>query len=177
KTPTNPLFGQGNANTYFLNGKELPELFFTRGITYSFSVLAPAHPFHISTDLTGGNANFIVVNGQTGAPTQNGTVTFTPNNTHPALLYYPCQFHQFMGWKVNIANGYCVEDPSGLKAGTYTVIVSDANGCTATAQYQITEQVSSLTLASTITDASCGFPNGAIDLDISGGNGPYTAMW
>jgi hypothetical protein len=177
KTPTNPLFGQGNANTYFLNGKELPELFLTRGITYSFSVLAPAHPFHISTDLTGGNANFIVVNGQTGAPTQNGTVTFTPNNTHPALLYYPCQFHQFMGWKVNIANGYCVEDPSGLKAGTYTVIVSDANGCTTTAQYQITEQVSSVTLASTITDASCGFPNGAIDLDISGGNGPYTAMW
>lgn len=177
KTPSDPLFGLGNPNGYFIDGVEEKELFLTRGITYTFNVLTPGHPFHISTDNVGGNANFIVANGQSGAPTQSGTVTFQPSSSTPNLLYYPCQFHQFMGYKVNIGNGYNIEDLTNVKAGIYTVIVSDANGCTTTAQYTITELPSPITLQANVTDAICNSNTGGIDLTISGGVAPYTIIW
>ncbi len=177
KTASNPLFGQGSSIGYFIDGVEAKELFLTRGITYSFSVLTPSHPFHISTDNVGANATFIVTNGQSGAPTQNGTVTFKPSSVTPNLLYYPCQFHQFMGYKVNITNGFATEDISNLKAGKYTVIVADANGCTTSAQYTVTELPSPVTLTANITNAICSSSTGAIDLTISGGVAPYSISW
>ena len=86
------------------------------------------HPFHISTDSIGGNTTNIVSNGQTGAPTQNGTVFFKPNNSHQSQLYYPCGIHTYMGWRVHNQNGYCVENPQNFHAGQYTVVVTDSNG-------------------------------------------------
>ncbi|MCX6292109.1 MAG: MopE-related protein [Bacteroidetes bacterium] len=178
KTSGDPYFGRGNLNTYFVNGTEAKELFLTRGISYTFNVLTPAHPFHISTDSIGGNANFIVNNGQSGAPTQNGTVSFTPNNTHPSLLFYDCQFHQYMGYRANVVNGYCVEDPVNLPAGIYSVVVTDANGCTTTAQYTISELPSSLSLSANVTGVSCsGVRNGSINLTVTGGQSPYSICW
>ena len=177
KTAASPLFNQGISVGYVIDGVEGKELFLTRGISYNFSVLSPGHPFHISTDPTGGNTNFLVASGQTGAPTTSGTVAFRPNSGHPSLLYYPCGVHALMGWKVNILNGYCVEDPANLKAGIYSVIVSDANGCTTSAQYTVSEIPSTLSLSTNVTNASCGLSNGAIDLQITGGTGPYTSRW
>lgn len=177
KTPTDPLFGQGNPNVYYIDGIEAKELYLTRGIAYSFNVLTPAHPFHISTDLTGGNANFLVSNGQTGAPSQNGVVTFTPNSNHPSLLYYPCQFHSFMGYKVNIINGQQTEDLNDLNPGIYNVVVTDANGCTAMSQFQINELPSPVTVTGNVTNSVCGTYTGSVELIISGGIPPYTAIW
>jgi hypothetical protein len=37
------------------------------------------------------------------------------------------------------SNGYNGEDPTGLTAGTYTIIVTDANGCTVTDIFTLTE--------------------------------------
>ncbi len=177
KTASNPLFGLGSTSGFILDGVEAKELFLTRGITYSFSVLTPSHPFHISTDNIGGNATFLVTNGQSGAPTQNGTVTFKPSSVTPNLLYYACQFHQFMGYKVNITNGFATEDVTNLKAGKYTVIVADANGCSTSAQYTVIELPSPVTLNASITNAICSSSTGAIDLTVSGGVAPYTISW
>ncbi|HOS47762.1 MAG TPA: SprB repeat-containing protein [Bacteroidia bacterium] len=177
KTITDPLFGQGNPNVFYIDGVEAKELYLTKGISYSFNVLTPAHPFQISTDLIGGNANFLVNNGQTGAPSQNGVVTFTPNNSHPSLLYYPCQFHTFMGYKVNIINGQQTEDVNNLNPGIYNVLVTDANGCTAISQYQVNELPSPVSVSGTITNSICGTYTGSVELDISGGVPPYTVIW
>ncbi|HLP52095.1 MAG TPA: T9SS type A sorting domain-containing protein [Chitinophagales bacterium] len=69
------------------------------------------------------------------------------------------------------------EDPSGLSAGTYTVTVTDANGCTATQSATVTEPaVLGVTL--TVTDASAfGASDGSISTAVTGGTANYTYAW
>ncbi|HKR04466.1 MAG TPA: T9SS type A sorting domain-containing protein [Bacteroidia bacterium] len=176
-TPSNPYYGVGVGLAYYMDGMEAKELYLTKGITYSFNVFSPGHPWHISTDFIGGNSSNLVTNGQSGAPNDNGTVTFTPNSAHPSLLYYDCAAHIYMGGNINIVDGYCVEDPSGLGAGTYSVIVTDANGCTGTASFTIGSTTGSVIASlNTSSDASCyGLADGTIDAEPSGGTSPYTA--
>ncbi len=65
---------------------------------------------------------------------------------------------------------------TGLSAGTYTIKVTDKNGCTATKGVTIT---SGLSLTYTATPVSChGGNNGAAAiLTVSGGVSPYTYSW
>jgi gliding motility-associated-like protein len=66
---------------------------------------------------------------------------------------------------------------NGLIIGTYTVTLTDANGCTATANVTIIEP-DILVLEAIPTPAGC--PNsddGSIDLIITGGTAPYSPNW
>ena len=73
-------------------------------------------------------------------------------------------------------------DQLDLKAGTYTVVVTDANGCTQTDSYTLT-QPDALSLDSSQVDfngfnVSCfGALNGEIDLTVTGGTPVYTYEW
>ncbi|WP_170878379.1 Ig-like domain-containing protein [Daejeonella lutea] len=70
------------------------------------------------------------------------------------------------------------EDISGLKAGTYNVLVTDKNNCMVTASIIIEEPAAPLTLTFTKTDVPCfGFSNGIINLSVSGGTAPYKYSW
>ena len=138
KTPNGPLFNRGIGVAFFIDGTESKELFLTKGITYSFIVMNTiGHTFHISTDSIGGNSTNIVKNGQFPVPTaiSNGTYSFKPNGSIQSQVYYPCAIHTFMGWRIHLQDGLCVEDPANFHAGIYTVVVTDANGCATTAQY------------------------------------------
>ncbi len=59
---------------------------------------------------------------------------------------------------------------SALSAGNYTVIVTDAQGCSVTASVTITEP-DEIVVNVAVTDASCGVSNGSITLSASGGAG------
>ena len=75
------------------------------------------------------------------------------------------------------SNGAVTEDISSLTAGSYTVTVTDANGCTGVHTVQVTEP-SDLNVTPTVVDASCpDVRDGSITLTISGGTPPYTAIW
>ena len=65
---------------------------------------------------------------------------------------------------------------TGLCAGTYNVVVTDANGCDDTSTVTITEPPA-ITLILGSTDAICGDTNGTAFVSASNGAAPYTYLW
>ncbi|MEZ4937716.1 MAG: S8 family serine peptidase [Crocinitomicaceae bacterium] len=69
------------------------------------------------------------------------------------------------------------ENNTALGAGTYTVIVTDANSCVLNYDVTINEP-SAIAASSVTTDVTCnGFTNGTASLTITGGTSPYTQNW
>jgi hypothetical protein len=67
---------------------------------------------------------------------------------------------------------------TGLAPGTYTVTVTDANGCISTALATITEPAPiNITLKANSTLACNGDCNGSITASFTGGIGPFTTSW
>lgn len=76
-------------------------------------------------------------------------------------------------WNDNVTT----EDRSGLTAGTYSVQVTDANGCKKTVSVTIT-QPAQMAASAQVTGVSCnGGTNGSINLTVTGGTKPYTYLW
>ena len=76
----------------------------------------------------------------------------------------------------NWSNGAVSEDLPGVTNGTYSVEVTDSQGCTAMASYEVLP-VEELAIDPTITNASCGASVGSISLTITGGEEPYGFVW
>ncbi|HLP19235.1 MAG TPA: gliding motility-associated C-terminal domain-containing protein [Chitinophagales bacterium] len=94
----------------------------------------------------------------------SGAIDITANGGVPPYSY---------AW----SNGETTEDIYGLKLGTFTVTVTDGNGCTATISQAIAEPTP-ITATLSVTDASCfGAADGAIDLSVSGGTPSYSFLW
>jgi len=74
------------------------------------------------------------------------------------------------------SNGATTEDLSGVGAGTYSVTISDVNGCVVNASITVTEPAA-LLLSTVGIDASCGQDNGSATVTATGGVGPYTYLW
>ena len=62
-------------------------------------------------------------------------------------------------------------------AGDYTVVVTDASGCTKTATINIGTPNPSLTTNVQVTEPTCAGNDGAATVAISGGDGNYTILW
>ena len=76
------------------------------------------------------------------------------------------------------ADGATTEDRSNLNAGTYTVTVTNSQGCTATAIATVNGPTAALSLSATMTNVLCnGASTGAIDLSVTGGTAGYTYLW
>ena len=69
------------------------------------------------------------------------------------------------------------EDISNLSPGVYAVTITDANGCTISKSFSITEP-DALTSSASVTNIDCnGNDNGSIDLSVAGGTANYTYAW
>lgn len=91
--------GSGN---YVINGASNPTLTLAGGITYTFNISAPGHPFWIKTTQTTGTAN-IYNTGVTNNGTDDGVITFVVLSTGvPSPLYYNCQYHASMAGVLNM---------------------------------------------------------------------------
>ena len=77
----------------------------------------------------------------------------------------------------NWSNGATTANLTALAAGTYTVTISDLNGCELVANATVNANVA-ITLDTTVTGTSVvGASDGSIDLTVTGGTAPYTYSW
>ncbi|MGZ4053996.1 MAG: T9SS type A sorting domain-containing protein, partial [Bacteroidia bacterium] len=96
----------------------------------------------------------------------NGSATVSASGGTPGYTY---------SWA---PSGGTAATASGLAANTYTVTVTDANGCTATRPFTITAPSAITSSIVSQTNVSChGGTNGAATITASGGTGPYTYNW
>ena len=75
----------------------------------------------------------------------------------------------------NWGSGRVTAAVTGLTAGTYTVTVTDATGCSSTQSVTIT-QPTAITITSTVANATCR-PIGSVQASVSGGTSPYSYLW
>ncbi|MBI1781769.1 MAG: SprB repeat-containing protein, partial [Sphingobacteriales bacterium] len=75
------------------------------------------------------------------------------------------------------SNGATTQSISNLSAAIYSVIVTDANGCTATTSYEVTEPPA-LSASATGSNVNCnGGSAGSASVSVSGGTSSYTYLW
>lgn len=74
------------------------------------------------------------------------------------------------------SNGATTEDLNGLSQGTYTVSVSDANGCSETSSFNVASD-GNFNYTVAITDEDCSASNGAVNLTFSGFGQPNNYLW
>ncbi|MEN9969264.1 MAG: hypothetical protein RIR94_1460, partial [Bacteroidota bacterium] len=125
------------------------------GMFLSFNITQPAGPLNIN-----GTVYNVVCLGDT-----NGIVDLTITGGTSPFTYQ---------WN----NGASTQDIYDLSAGTYSVIVTDTNGCTATYSGIVTAPGSALAVTLYPTAALCfGTPTGGVDLTVAGGVPGYTYSW
>ena len=66
---------------------------------------------------------------------------------------------------------------NSLSAGGYSITLTDANSCTSSASFNITNPIPVTASATTENDSCYGNSDGSIQLIPSGGTGPYTYLW
>lgn len=79
-------------------------------------------------------------------------------------------------WDANAGNA-TTNTASNLSAGTYSVLVTDANGCAAMGNTTVSQPIGMMTDI-TSTDVQCaGTSDGTAIILTTGGNSPYTYLW
>jgi gliding motility-associated-like protein len=94
----------------------------------------------------------------------NGTASVTPNGGTPPYQY---------SWSNGEVNSAII----GLAAGSYSVQITDANGCIHIAVININQQSPVQLLANSANPSCYGYSNGYINISASGGVAPYTYAW
>ena len=90
-----------HVSAYVIDGADDPQLTLCRGMTYTFRVDAPFHPFLVKTEPTLGTSE-VFSDGVTNNGTESGDVVFVVPATAPALLHYICEFHDGMQGELRI---------------------------------------------------------------------------
>ena len=75
------------------------------------------------------------------------------------------------------SNGDTTQNISGIPAGTYTVIATNALGCMDTASFTLVDSSTIMATAVGTNIACMGDSTGNIDLTVTGGTSPYTFVW
>jgi plastocyanin len=88
------------SSSYVFNSDDLkdvedPDITLKRGVTYTFNIDAPGHPFYINT-VQNTSVDNAYNKGVTNNGAASGTITFEVPSDAPDTLYYICEFHSSM---------------------------------------------------------------------------------
>ncbi len=76
------------------------------------------------------------------------------------------------------SNGAVTEDLSAIISGSYTLTITDFNGCTSMSSFSVIQPNSALTATLVTEDVLCnGDATGSIESFVTGGTTPYTYLW
>jgi gliding motility-associated-like protein len=76
------------------------------------------------------------------------------------------------------SNGATSQDISGVPAGNYQLIITDANLCKDTSNFTVGQPIQALNSSAVITSVGCaGGMNGGVDVSVWGGSPPYAYSW
>lgn len=162
-----PMGGVSPFTYTWSNGSTLPFLFNLTAGTYHLTLTdANGCTLNFSYDVTQPDPILLNenINNVSCFGGSNGSISINPTGGTTPYSY-------------NWSGGGTSNSISGLLAGNYTVTVRDGNFCTTTASYSI-GQPDSLRVQASVTNVACiGQSNGAIDLTVNGGTGPYVYSW
>ena len=115
------------------------------------------------------NATFSPVNA-TCSGADNGAINVTVSGGTPEYGFL---------WSGPGSFSETTEDVSGLEPGSYSLVLTDANGCLATYTDAVTiTEPTEITVVPTSNDISCnGAGDGTISIAVSGGTPGYTYAW
>ncbi|MBV6443396.1 MAG: hypothetical protein EPGJADBJ_05135 [Saprospiraceae bacterium] len=172
--------GSGNGTiTLFVNPSGLYTFLWDNGATtqnlsnlvqgtYTVTVTASGSCSQVGSFTIPENPNGPSITGVTTASTcdlANGNINITVNGASSPYTYT---------W----SNGATTQDISNVPAGTYTVTVTGANGCTNIADFTIDNNNPPITVtATTATNTACTGGNGSINVSVAPPAGPYTYLW
>lgn len=117
-----------------------------------------------TTVTTLGLPEFTLTPSETQCITPTGGITSTITNAVTPVTYL---------W----SSGETTPDVTNKPAGSYTLTVTDANGCFSSLSAQI-ENLNQPEIELVVQNATCGDSNGSITINVvSGGTAPFTAEW
>lgn len=97
--------------------------------------------------------------------TANGSATVTPSGGAAPYTY---------AWSPSGGTGATA---SNLNSGAYSVIITDAGGCSITQSVNVPALGGPSVNVNNVTNASCGQSNGSASVTATGGSTPYTYAW
>jgi len=169
-------------------------------LPYSYSWSGPSSYTSNVEDITllsGGNYTLTITdgNGCVSAQGYNVTEPIAPVNLSISGVDVACKYDSTGSVDLTVAGGtpgytfqwftstgvvlpFMTEDLTGVPTETYSVIVTDANGCTEQISQLVDEPIASLTSTEVLTHINCfGDATGVIDPVITGGTAPYIYTW
>lgn len=115
KDKSHPYFGIGDSWGFAIDGVQGAELILKRGETYTFEVRSSTqHDVYVTADEMGWGAA-MVTDGVTGNFIHEGTLTFSPTETTPDVVFYQCQNHKAMGNRIFVVARDATVDLASLR--------------------------------------------------------------
>ena len=166
----------GNSVNWFMNangtGPIANPASFTSGTATVYAVVTnngcSSAPVAVTLTVSPGfTLGLVVAQGITCNSATNGSLNLTVTGGVMPFNY---------DWNVNLLDG--LQDPTGLGAGTYSVTVSDANGCQNNTSIVLNQPAAlNISCAQANPVSTVGGSNGSASVAISGGTAPYMVAW
>jgi subtilisin-like proprotein convertase family protein len=167
--------GNGSYGYQWSNGSISQDLVNLTSGTYTVNIIDGlgcngSASFQIANNLTGcSNFCYLDVEANNVSPSSCGTASGAIDVN---ILNAQAPFT--ITWNSNQST----EDITNLIPGTYSITVLDAANCSVTETFTIQNSTNGLSIVSPlITQETCGFDNGSIDITVQGGIAPYSYSW